>query len=122
MKNMENGRFRGNPEASLTNSTRFNKCDDSAVCVDTLETGTTLTNEAVTLFVYEGVDYVVDLTVDDTDGIVAAILEIIAPFEIDPIVTADLTTGTLTVTHTGAGTLSSATVDGSAVALTRNCD
>lgn len=117
---MNNGRFRGNPKAELTNSTRFNKCD-STVCVDTLETGTTLTNEAVILFVYEGVDYVVDLTVDDTDGIVDAILEIIAPFEIDPIVTAVLDEGTLTITHTGAGTLSSATVDGSAEAFTRAC-
>jgi len=122
MKNMENGRFRGNPEANLTNSTRFNKCDDSAVCVDTLETGETLADEAVTLFVYEGEDYVVDLTVDDTEGIVDAILEIIAPFEIDPIVTADLTDGTLTITHKGAGTLSSATVDDSAEEFTRDCD
>jgi len=116
---MEYGKERGNPEATLTNSTRFPKCPSAEVATDSLEVTSLVGSELVTNFEFNGTNYALSIRVDAADDLQEAILAIVSPFEIDPYVSVTFGTGTLNIEHRGALALSEATVDGSEEAFTR---
>lgn len=98
-------------------------CDNSfTVCEDVFTVTASGTDEA-TEIVYDGVTYEFSAPVEisNTSELETAISAIIGQAEVNVKVNASYGSGDLTLTHEGAGTLESITIDGSAETGARNC-